>query len=378
MSEFQPFVMERMMSKYEQTVDYNLSESGVHPIPLGELLAGHPEALKALLATDLNYPHVEGIPALRRAIAALYQGADPENVLVTVGAIEANYLAVRTLLSPGDEIVVMLPNYMQIWGIAKNHGLALKTFRLREERGWAPDLDELAAQVSAATKVIAICNPNNPTGRILTEAEMDGVVAVAERVGAWILADEVYRGAERTTDVESPSFYGRYPRVIATGSMSKAYGMPGLRIGWAVAPPEVIDGLWARHEYLAISATMLANQLAAFALSPEIRPTILGRTRRYLREGFPALEGWLAGHGDTFQLTPPQASAVAFLRYRLAINSSELTDRLRREKSVLIVPGDHFGMDRFLRVSFGLPHEVLVPALDHLHDLIEELAGVPG
>ena len=307
MSEFQPFVMERMMSKYEQTVDYNLSESGVHPIPLGELLAGHPEALKALLATDLNYPHVEGIPALRRAIAALYQGADPENVLVTVGAIEANYLAVRTLLSLGDEIVVMLPNYMQIWGIAKNHGLALKTFRLREERGWAPDLDELAAQVSAATKVIAICNPNNPTGRILTEAEMDGVVAVAERVGAWILADEAYRGAERTTDVESPSFYGRYPRVIATGSMSKAYGMPGLRIGWAVAPPEVIDGLWARHEYLAISATMLANQLAAFALSPEIRPTILGRTRRYLREGFPALEGWLAGHGDTFQLTPPQA-----------------------------------------------------------------------
>ena len=378
MSEFQPFVMERMMSKYEQTVDYNLSESGVHPIPLGELLAGHPEALKALLATDLNYPHVEGIPALRRAIAALYQGADPENVLVTVGAIEANYLAVRTLLSPGDEIVVMLPNYMQIWGIAKNHGLALKTFRLREERGWAPDLDELAAQVSAATKVIAICNPNNPTGRILTEAEMDGVVAVAERVGAWILADEVYRGAERTTDVESPSFYGRYPRVIATGSMSKAYGMPGLRIGWAVAPPEVIDGLWARHEYLAISATMLANQLAAFALLPEIRPTILERTRRYLREGFPALEGWLAGHGDTFQLTPPQASAVAFLRYRLAINSSELTDRLRREKSVLIVPGDHFGMDRFLRVSFGLPHEVLVPALDHLHDLIEELSGVPG
>ena len=114
MSEFQPFVMERMMSKFEQDVEYNLSESGVQPILLGELLADDPNYINHLLATELNYPHVNGIPELRENIAALYEGAMMNNVLVTVGAIEANYVTTRTLLGAGDEIVIMLPNYMQI------------------------------------------------------------------------------------------------------------------------------------------------------------------------------------------------------------------------------------------------------------------------
>ena len=207
---------------------------------------------------------------------------------------------------------------------------------------------------------------------------MDGIVACAERVGAWILADEVYRGANRIVvdahdAADNPSFYGRYDKVLAIGSMSKAYGLPGLRIGWAVAPAETVQELWQRHEYTTISATVLANHLAALALSPEVRPRILKRTRDYIRQGYPVLEGWMAGHGDTFRLVPPQAAAIAIVRYHLAVNSTALTDRLRTEKSVLIVPGDHFGMDRHLRISYGLPHEVLVPALDRIHELIVEL-----
>ena len=361
MSQFQPFVMERMMSKFEQEVDYNLSESGVHPILLSDLLAGDPDVLQDLLATDLNYPHVNGLPEL------------PENVLVTVGAIEANYITVQTLLSTGDEIVVMLPNYMQIWGLAKNMGLSVKTFHLLEEKGWAPDLDELQSLVTPQTKMIAVCNPNNPTGRAMTTAEMEAIIFIADRVGAWILADEVYAGAERLTDEQTPSFYGRYGKVVAVGSMSKAYGMPGLRVGWAAGPPEVIDDLWARHEYLAISATMLSNKLAALALSPETRPRILQRTRSYIRAGFPVLRDWMDSHSDLFSLVPPDAAAIAFVRYHLDINSSQLADRLRREKSVLIVPGDHFGMDYFLRISFGLPHATLTEALDRIHWLISEL-----
>ena len=138
MSEFYPFLMERMMSRFEQEVEYNLSESGVHPLSLGELLAGDPGAIDRLLATELNYPYVNGIPELRENIAAMYDGATAENVLVTVGAAEANYITMRTLLGAGDEIVIMLPNYMQIWGVAKNHGIGVKAFHLREEKGWAP------------------------------------------------------------------------------------------------------------------------------------------------------------------------------------------------------------------------------------------------
>ena len=363
------------MSKFEQEVEFNLSESGVHPILVSDLIADNPNMVEELLESDLNYPHVNGTPELRQNIANLYDGATPDNVLVTVGAIEANYITIRTLLSEGDEIVIMSPNYQQIWGIAKNHGLNIKTFPLIEENGWAPDLDALNAAVTANTKLIAVCNPNNPTGRRMTEAEMDAVVAAAARADAWILADEVYRGAERETDQETPSFYGRYPKVMAMGSMSKAYGMPGTRIGWIAGPQDAIDDCWARHEYMTISATMMANKLAAHALSPETRPRVLARTRKYIRDGYPILKQWMDDHPGTFSFTPPDAAAITFVRYNLDINSTELVDRLRQEKSVLVVPGDHFGLDHCLRISFGLEPEYLIEALDRIHDLIIELQG---
>jgi aspartate/methionine/tyrosine aminotransferase len=268
MPRFQPFVMERMMSKFEKAVDYNLSESGVHPLTLNELFQDDPEGMARLMSLEMDYAHANGIPELRRNIAALYPGAGPENVLVTVGAIEANYDILWSLLSPGDEIVVMLPNYMQIWGLAKNLGFSLKTFSLDEKNGWAPDLDGLKKAVTRKTKLIAVCNPNNPTGYILDKKEMEAVVETARGAGAWILADEVYAGAERTAEEQTPTFYGLYDKVLAVGSLSKAYGLPGLRVGWAVGPAEIIDELWARHEYLTLSATMLSNHLAAYALSP--------------------------------------------------------------------------------------------------------------
>jgi aspartate/methionine/tyrosine aminotransferase len=301
--------------------------------------------------------------------------AKEDNILVTVGAIEANYLTIRTLLSPEDEIVIMLPNYMQIWGVAKNHNLNIRTFNLKEENDWAPDLDELKEAVTPKTKLIAVCNPNNPTGYILSDEEMGAIVSAADSVGAWILADEVYIGAERITSDETKSFYGLYDKVIATGSMSKAYGLPGLRLGWAVGPVPTIDDIWARHEYITISATMLSNKLAARALSPKVRPRLIQRTRDYIKKGYPVLQDWMDNHGEIFRINPPAAAAIAFVRYHLDINSSELTERLVKEKSVLIVPGDHFGLDKFLRVSFGLPPDYLRSGLDRIHQLVLEIKG---
>jgi aspartate/methionine/tyrosine aminotransferase len=375
MSDFQPFVMERMMSKFEKSVEYNLSESGVHPLRFEELTAYDPQMMEDLLKTELDYAHANGIPELRRHIAGLYDGASPSDVLVTVGAIEANNISIRTLLSPGDEIVVMLPNYMQIWGLSINEKYRLKTFNLREDLDWAPDFEELESALTPETGLIAICNPSNPTGRILTEDEMERIIRLAERSGAWILADEVYRGADRFGEEENPSFYGRYDRVLAVGSMSKAYGLPGLRIGWVVAPEKVVDDIWARHEYTTLSAAMLSNKLAALALSPAVRPKLLARTREYIRRGYPVLQEWLDDQTGVFTVRPPDAAAIAFVRYNLDINSTALSERLREEKSVLIVPGDHFGLDRFVRISFGLPHDYLRSALQRIRELIEELAA---
>lgn len=378
MSPFQPFNMERMMSKWENVVEYNLSESGVYPAAIREFVDA-PAVIEELLTTELNYPQANGTIELRERIAALYPGATPDHVLVTVGCAEANFIALQTLLAPGDEMVMMLPNYMQIWGIAHNYGMRLRPFHLKEERGWAPDLDELNDAVSEKTKLIAVCNPNNPTGYILTEAEMNAIVAAAARVGAWLLADEVYSGAERLTDIETPSFWGRYDKVLAMGSLSKAYGLPGLRIGWVVGPIDTVDEIWARHEYTTISTTILSNKLAAIALSPQVRPRLVQRARDYIRRGFPIFDAWLESHQGVFTLVPPQAAAIAFPRYHLDINSTELVERLMREKSVLIVPGDHFGLDHYLRISFGLPPRYLQAGLDRIHELIVELQQVrPG
>ncbi len=370
MSQFHPFAIERMMGKWENAVDINLSESGVHPMTLAELLAMNDSGVEALANVEINYPQANGLPELRHHIAAMYDGATQDNVLVTVGAAEANYLTIHTLLNPGDEAVIMRPNYMQVWGVAKNLGVTIRDFDLREENGWAPDLDQLESNVNAETKLIAVCNPNNPTGRIMSEAEMDAVVAAADRVGAWLLADEVYAGAERETDTQTPSFFGRYDKVIALGSMSKAYGLPGLRLGWAVGPAATLDAMWARHDYTTIATTMLSNTLAAIALSPKVRPQVLARTRKFIREGYPVLEEWVRAHGNTFTLYPSQAAAIAFVRYNLDINSTDLVNRMMEEKSVLMVPGDHFGHDNHLRISFGLPHDYLRDGLERAHDLI--------
>jgi aspartate/methionine/tyrosine aminotransferase len=372
MTGFKPFELERIMSEWEQVVDYNLSESGAHPAALRQLL-GAGLTVDDLLATELNYPQVDGTPELRERIAALYPDANLDNVLVTVGCAEANFITVETVLQPGDEMIVMVPNYMQVWGIGHNRGCRVKTFHLREEHNWAPDLDELKDVVTGETKLIAVCNPNNPTGAILTEEEMDAIVAVAERVGAWLLADEVYSGAERLTDEQTPSFWGRYDKVLAMNSLSKAYGLPGLRIGWVVAPKSIRDDIWKRHEYTTISATMLSNKLAAAALSPQIRPQLIHRVRDYIRTGYSVFEEWLGQHQGTFSLVPPRAAAIAFPRYHLDIDSVDLVERLIRGKSVLVGPGAHFGVDHHLRISFGLPPDYLRPALDRVHDLIVEL-----
>ena len=197
-------------------------------------------------------------------------------------------------------------------GYCQKHETIDQNFHLIEKNNWAPDLDELEDVVSDKTKVIAVCNPNNPTGYILTDAEMDRIVNIASGCNAWIIADEVYSGAERLTDKQTNSFYGLYDKVIAVGSTSKAYGLPGLRIGWAAGPVNMIDEIWARHEYNAISATFLSNKLAALAFDPEIRYGILNRTRKYIRDGFPVLNDWVEKHKNNFSFVPPQACCNSF------------------------------------------------------------------
>ena len=375
----QPFVefkLERLLSAHEYDVEINLSESGVRPLSMRELLAlkgGDTEAeLAAVAATELTYPQANGSPELRAAIAGWYPGATADNVLVTVGAIQANFTSLLTVTAPGDAIAVMQPNYQQFWGLAQNLGRTMTTFGLKQGRDWALDLDELQDAVAPQTRFLAVVNPNNPTGRILRADERAAVLSAAERTGAWLLADEVYAGAERVADEVTPSFFGQYERVLAIGSMSKAYGLPGLRVGWVVGPADVVARMWAWQDYITICATRLGDELATVALSPAVRPRLIARTRGYVRRGFEIVAEWAAGRDDV-EVLPPDAAAVCFVRYDEAVGSTDLVMRLLREKDTFVAPGDLFGLDGHLRVSFGLPEDYVRVGLERIGELLDEI-----
>jgi aspartate/methionine/tyrosine aminotransferase len=359
----EPFAMERLQSTYEHQVEFNLSESGVQPLTLGELVED-PAARELLLDETLRYTQTNGTLPLRQAIAALYPGTTADHIQVTNGGAEANYLTTWNLLEPGDEVVMMVPNFMQAWGLARAFGAAVKEWPLIEGE-WRMDLEALERLVSPRTKLIAICNPNNPTGARFEAADLDRIAAIADRHGSWILSDEIYRGAE-LDGRETPTIWGRSERVLVTSGLSKAYGLPGLRIGWIVGPPPRIASLWAYHDYTTIAPAALSDLLARHALEPARRARLLARTRGILTRNFPILAEWLDAHRELFTYKAPDAGAMLYARYHRTINSTELVTRLRLEKSVLAVPGDHFGMDHYLRLGFGDAPEHLLAGLTRL------------
>jgi len=368
------FAMERMQSTWENLVEYNLSESGVHPMRVEDLL-GDATDRAGVLGQELIYPQSNGTVELRERVATMYPGATADHIEVTNGGSEANFVTMWHLVEPGDEVVSMVPNYGQTLGLAEAFGGVLKPWPLRlsdDGRRWHVDLDELRALVTNRTRVIILCNPNNPTGARIQAADLDGICEVAGRVGAWVLSDEIYRGAE-LDGVETPSVWGRYERVIVTSGLSKAYGLPGLRVGWIASSPEVVATTWSYHDYTTIGPGTLSDRFARIALRPAMRATILARTRRILHANLPVITDWLDTHADRFSYALPEAGAIVYVRYHDAINSTALVDRLRIEKSVLIVPGDHFGMDGYLRIGFGSETRYLRDGLDRLADLLRSL-----
>ncbi len=376
------FKMERTQCLFENEVEFNLSESGVLPLSLGELVSGSRERaeLDGLL---LKYPHSTGRPRLRENIARFYGCADPRCVTVTNGGSEANYAALWSLVDKSDRVAFMLPNYMQGWGLARAYGRQVDAYRLvmkRDSGGdwrWELDLDSLRRAVHKSTRVIVVTNPNNPTGAVLGEDEMEAILGEARRVGAWVLADEIYRGAEVSGPL-SPTFWGRYEKVVITSGLSKAFALPGLRCGWVVAPPSLIARICRHHDYLTLTPSFLADHLADIVMEPSRRDRVLKRTREIIARNLPVLEKWIASHGDVFEFARPIAGAIATVKYALPIASETLMHRLLREQSVLITPGGHFGIGRYMRIGFGYDLERTRKGLQRIDPLIEELKQKAG
>ncbi|MDH3271714.1 MAG: aminotransferase class I/II-fold pyridoxal phosphate-dependent enzyme [Gemmatimonadota bacterium] len=365
--------MERWQSTYEHRVEINLSESGVHPLTVGELveLSGRDVEVDDIL---LGYGQSNGSDELRALIADQYAGASDASVLVTVGGAEANFTCFWHLFEGDDKAAIILPTYGQVPGLLESFGTRLLPVHLREDDGWQPDLAALEDALRDGASFVLITNPNNPTGASLTRAAMDRIAELTEAHGAWILADEVYAGAESHGE-RTPSFWGVHDRVLVTNSLSKAYGLPGLRLGWIVGPDALVAELWGRTDYTTIAPASVSDLLACVALEPGTREKIGARTRGIVRKNLGVLEKWMGDQEGRFRYRPPDAGAICYAHYDAPINSSEFAEKLRVEKSVLVVPGDHFGMDHYLRLGFGNPEDELLEGLNRVREAFDEISG---
>ncbi|MFT7289357.1 MAG: aspartate/methionine/tyrosine aminotransferase [Halieaceae bacterium] len=364
------FELERNQSLYENTVRFNLTESGVHPYTLRELLSEQQQ--QAVLDLRLGYGQTNGDPGLRDTLASYYPGYTRDNILITNGSAEANFVALWNILQPGDDVAMMLPNYQLLYGLSQSLGCRVRPFHLREESAWAPDLDELESQLTDKTRVIALCNPNNPTGAVLSKQDMERIVELAASRDCFILSDEIYAGSE-FDDSDTISFQSLYEKTIVVSGLAKSLAHPGLRIGWIAGPQSLIDDCWHHHDYTSISTGIISQYVANIILQPQKRREVLQRGKDLLGRNLGEVQRWVAAHGDNFHFVPPRSGGMAFIRYNYDINSTELVRRLREERSVFVVAGDWFGMDRYLRLGIGGETAELIEGLEQVDEFLNTL-----
>ena len=351
------FEMERMQSTWENAVDIDLSESGVRAVTLRELIEMGFD-IEAALDTPLSYSQGNGTVELRQLLSQHYSDASVDHIEVTNGTSEANLMVALTLIRQGDEVAMQLPNYMQMWGLPRSLGANMKQFRLRSDKGWEPDWEEFEQAVNDKTRLLYLSHPNNPTGRVLSRDAMQRIVERCDETDTWLVADEVYQGAE-LNGKRTPSFWGMSDRVIVTNGLSKAYGIPGLRIGWIVGPPSLVHECWTQHDYTTICPNKLSDALARVAVSPTNREKLFTRTRTILRDQLPIVRDWVASFDGLLEVREPDAGAFCLIQYKSDLSSKELAERIRINQSTLIVPGSQLQLENCFRLWFGAPPEKL-------------------
>lgn len=372
------FQLERWMTTYELLVSYDIAESGIAPMSTNDLLDPLPAAdresyLNELLDLRLGYAEARGSLALRTALAETYESTSPDNILVTTGAIEANFLLLNSLLDAGDHVVVIDPAYQQLQSVPKAIGCDVSLWKPRQDPHFHFELDDLRNLVQDSTKLIVINTPHNPTGAILSAAELQAVYDLAGAVGATVLCDEAYRWLDLPgNDPLAPPIRNLGDRGVSVGTVSKPFGIPGLRIGWIAASEPLIQQCWAMRDFISLSPGGLNDALALLAVNH--RDQIAARTRAIVEQNLDVAESWFARNADLVTWTPPRGGLLSLLRYRLEIPSTELANRLAEDYSVMLAPGSAFGYEGYLRLGIGARPNIFKAGLEQaergLRDLV--------
>lgn len=373
------FALERWMTTWETQVDFDIAESGILPMSVNELLdlcpPGEREAtVQRLLDTRLGYSEAPGSLELRTLLSTTYSDTGPSEILVTTGAIEANFLAFNTMLEPGDHVVAVYPAYQQLYSIPRAIGCDVSLWKLRPENGYRYDLDELETLVRPNTKLIVINTPHNPTGAMLSQEQLAGVYSLAVSIGARVLSDEAYRWLDVPGgDDLAPPIRDLGSAGISVGTFSKPFGLPGLRIGWIAAPADFVAECWAMRDFITLSPGKLNDALAVIALRH--RDQVVQRTHRIVTENLATARGWFAEHADLVSWVEPRGGLLALMRYELDIPSLELADCLAAEYSVMLAPGSAFGFEHHLRIGIGQDPGVFAEGLARTAACLKDLAA---
>jgi aspartate/methionine/tyrosine aminotransferase len=349
------FALERYFARWEFAVDHLLCASDVQGYPMAELLALADDDTRRMWdGLTLGYTESTGHPLLRAEIASLYEHLEPDDVLVFAGAEEAIFCLANVLLGPGDHAVVTWPGYQSLYEVARAAGADMTLHELREEHGWAIDIDLLRSQVTPSTRLVVVNAPHNPTGMQPDRATFDALVALAEEVGAHLLVDEVYRFLEFDGVERLPAGADASPRGISLGVMSKSFAMAGLRIGWlATRDRDVLERCARFKDYTTICSSAPSEVLALIGL--RARATVLARSRSIVADNLVALDTFFDAWSDRFTWVRPRAGSVGFPRLTVpGVSIDDWAAGLVEAEGVLLLPGSQFdyGGNHF-RLGFG-------------------------
>jgi aspartate/methionine/tyrosine aminotransferase len=368
------FELERWKAKRVIPGVTDLTETGIpEPLRLREFFS------EDLLDLRMDYASIYGNDQLRSEISELYSGLDKENILVTSSTSESNMILTNLAVNNGDEVLIQVPSFMQIPGLVEANGVRIHKYYLEAENGFEFDIDKFNEAVTSKIKVFAFNYPNNPTGRVLDKSQVRAICEIAKDHNAWIIADEVYRGIEFDGPF-SPSFAEFYDKALVSSSVSKVFGLAGLRVGWVVGSKDMIEKASAYKEYTTLGGSVLSEELAARVLHRDMRQKFIDRGRKLVRESFDVFDRWMRQNEGIVSYNKPKFGVIALVRHELEIPSNEFCRKLLEEKKIAVIPCDDCfpdlkNGDRYLRMCYCHPPAIVEEALANVSEVMGKYTG---
>lgn len=364
-----PVALEEYLRAYYFEVDHDLGGSGVQDYSLREIRELTGLSAGEMDAVVFHDSRTLGDPGLLEVLADHLGLAGPEWVMATHGSSEAIFLTMSALVDPGDDVVVLDPAYPQLAALAEQNGCRLRHWPLRRERAFRPDVEEGLSMIGPETRMVVVNFPHNPTGATLTPAEQEVLVAAAERAGAYLVWDGAF--TRMTYDRPPlPDPVSRYDRALSFGTLSKSYGLPGLRVGWCAAAPEVLKRFEAIRDYTLLHLSPLVELLATRALAVgdrliEIRREQAARNRSLVAD-------WVEAQDGRLEWVPPEGGVSTFPRLTRVRDVDAFCHRLARERRTLVVPGSCFGVPEHVRLGIGGATAGLEEGLTRFAEMLEK------